>query len=108
MDFDNLKKALDVTPTEGDTSRTTGWKILLQTAQMCDKKGETEKAIEIYTRCLELCEKRLGADNVILAHILMQLARLHEQRGNDPESREFNGRAREIIAQYAFATMANH
>lgn len=100
MNVDPMRKALNTTPTSSDTERTLGWKLLLETAKIAEKKGEYEKAEAMYQRALDIASARLGEDHVIISHILLQFANCYEAQKKHDLAQPMCSRAREILANY--------
>ena len=100
MNVDPLRKALNTTPSASDTERTLGWKLLLETAKVGEKKGEYEKAEAMYQRALDIASARLGEDHVIVAHILLQFAQCYEAQKKNDLAQPLYTKAREILTNY--------
>lgn len=100
MNVDPMRRALNTTPSANDTERTLGWKVLLETAKVAEKKGEFEKAEPLYQRAVDIAKARLGDDHVIVAHILLQFAHCYEAQQKTAEAQPMYVRAREILAEY--------
>ncbi|HEY9787359.1 MAG TPA: tetratricopeptide repeat protein [Candidatus Obscuribacterales bacterium] len=100
MNVDPMRKALNTTPSSSDTERTLGWKLLLETAKIGEKKGEYDKAEAMYQRALDIATMRLGEDHVIVAHILLQFAQCYEAQKKNDLAQPMYSRAREILANY--------
>lgn len=101
MGFDHLKKVIDVSLSGNDTERTTGWKMMLESAKMAEQKGDQVMAEKLYQRCLDLTVARLGEKHVLVAHISMQFARFYETAGKMDKANPLYGKARELIAEFA-------
>jgi tetratricopeptide (TPR) repeat protein len=107
MNIDPINKAMNTTPSSADTERTLGWKLILESAKVGEKKGEYEKAEMLYERALVMAAHRLGDDNIIVAHILMQFAQFYESQKKHDKASPLHARAREILAAYTLAFMPN-
>jgi tetratricopeptide (TPR) repeat protein len=69
---------------EDDTSRTQGWKFLLEAAKLAAQKGNGDKALIFFEKALATAKRRLGEEHIILGHILAEQAEFHHSR-NEPE-----------------------
>ncbi len=100
MNVDPMRRALNTTPSAGDTERTLGWKLLVETAKVAQKKEEYEKAEVLYKRSLEIAKARLGDDHVIVAHILLQFAQCYEAQKKNELAQPLCTEARDILSSY--------
>ncbi len=107
MNIDPMYRAMNTTPASNDTERTLGWKMLLESAKVGEKKGEYDKAEKLYERALLMAQHRLGDDNIIVAHILMQFAQFYEGQKRHDKANPMYSRAREILATYTQAFSPN-
>jgi len=88
-------------PKSDDTGRTLGWKLMLESARVAARKGETEQAEKLLKRALETAEKRLGPDDVLIAHILMEMAEFHLNLQDHERAYDCYCRVRKILANHA-------
>lgn len=101
MNVDDIRKKMNTTPDRGDTQRTLGWKMLLESAQFASQKGDVAAAAKLYDRAIELVEKRLGPTDMILAHIMMQYAHMYEAAHETEKAQKLYTRARDILSECA-------
>jgi tetratricopeptide (TPR) repeat protein len=107
MNIDPINRALNTTPSSTDTERTLGWKLILESAKVGEKRGDLAKAEQLYERALVMAAHRLGDENIIVAHILMQFAQFYESQKRHDKAAPLHARAREILAAYTQAFMTN-
>jgi tetratricopeptide (TPR) repeat protein len=88
-------------PKSDDTGRTLGWKLMLESAKVALAKGDTGQAEKLFNRALETAERRLGQNDVILAHILMEMAEFHLNQQNHELAYECYLKVRKILAEHA-------
>lgn len=100
MNIDPIHRALNTTPANTDTARTLNWKLLLESAKIGEKRGELEKAEKLFEQALVMAAHRLGDDNIIVAHILMQFAQFYERQKKTDKAQPMYSKAREILANY--------
>jgi thioredoxin-like negative regulator of GroEL len=86
---------------EEDTARTISWKIMLESAQEAVRNEDFVQAEKLFNRALQTAEKRLGEDDILVAHILMEIADYHLQRTNTAKAQECYTRVRKILASQA-------
>lgn len=86
-------------PTEGDTSRTLGWKMLLESGKVAVKRHEFDKAEKLFERALESAERRHSPTDVIIGHILMEIAEFHLNQHAHDKAFACYERVRQILAK---------
>jgi Tfp pilus assembly protein PilF len=101
MNIDSFSKAMQTKPEDRDTERTLGWKVLVESAKTCHKKGDFENAAKMFDQALTMAELRLGAKHIVLAHILMQYSEVCEETKDFEKARALSSRARVILGQLA-------
>ncbi len=86
---------------EDDTARTISWKIMLEQAQASVKNQDFVQAEKLFNRALQTAEKRLGEDDILVAHILMEIADYHLNQASPAKAQENYTRVRKILAAQA-------
>ncbi|HEY9777925.1 MAG TPA: tetratricopeptide repeat protein [Planktothrix sp.] len=88
-------------PSSIDTGRTLGWKLLLESAKVATEKGEFEQAEKLYERALDSAQKRLGEKDIVVAHIIMEMAEFHLNAHSHEKAYECYLKVRQILAERA-------
>lgn len=101
MNIDSFSKAMKTKPEDRDTERTLGWKVLVEGAKVSYKQGDFDAAAKMFEQALTMVELRLGAQHIVLAHILMQYSEMCEQTKELEKARALSSRARTILGQLA-------
>lgn len=84
-----------------DTGRTLGWKVILQAAQNAREKGKAAEAEDLFGKVLRIVEKRLPADDLRIAYILLEVSEFYVTIKKQKESEECFDRARAIMKMHA-------
>lgn len=87
-------------PKEGDTGRTLGWKMILEAAKFAYKDNEAEKAERLFKQALEKAETRVGADHVVIAYLLMEMADFYFSENEYGNAHLLHSRARDILSKH--------
>jgi tetratricopeptide (TPR) repeat protein len=87
-------------PNEGDTSRTLGWKMMLEAAKIARQQDDVDDAKRLYKLALELAEKRLGPDHVVIAYSLMEMAEFYFSMEDYGSAHSLHTRAKEILGRH--------
>ena len=87
-------------PKEGDTGRTLGWKMMLEAAKYAYAENDTEKAERLFKQALEKAEHRVGADHVVIAYLLMEMADFYFSENEYGNAHLLHTRAREILSKH--------
>jgi hypothetical protein len=101
MNIDSFSKAMKTKPEDKDTERTLGWKVLVEGAKVCHKRGDFEAGAKMFEQALTMAELRLGPKHIVLAHILMQYSEMCEEVKDLDKARTLSSRARTILGQLA-------
>ena len=83
-----------------DTARTISWKIMLESANQAIRNKDFSQAEKLYNRALQTAEKRLGSDDVLVAHILMEIADYYLNQSEPAKAQECYVRVRKILAAH--------
>jgi len=83
---------------EEDTARTISWKIMLESAQESMRNQNFVQAEKLFARALQTAERRLGEDDILVAHILMEIADYHLNQADTAKAQQCYTRVRKILA----------
>lgn len=91
----------ELAPKAGDTTRTLGWKMILEGAIVGKNRSDFSSAEKMYAKALASAEDRNGPESVVVAYILLEFADFYFAQKQYEKAHDRYERAAKILSRQA-------